>query len=41
MKRAFKMKQKAFLIIFVGSINQITQIVLEGESPSLSNIFNF
>ena len=36
MGRAFKMKQKAFFIIFKGlSINQIIQIFLEGESPTL------
>ena len=31
------MKQKALFIIFTGlSMKQITQIVLEGESPTLS-----
>ena len=36
MKRAFKMKQKAFFIIFKGlSMKQIAQFVLEGESPTL------
>ena len=36
-KWAFKMKKNAFFIIFKGlSVKQITQIVLEGESPTLS-----
>ena len=36
MKRAFNMKQKVSSIIFKGlSIKQITQIYLEGESPTL------
>ena len=32
MKKTFKMKQKAFFIIFEGLIKQITQFFLEGES---------
>ena len=37
MKRAFKMKQKGFFIIFKGfSLKQITQTFLEGESPTLN-----
>ena len=40
MKKAFKMKQKAFFIIFKGlSLKQIKQIFLEGESrPTLKVI---
>ena len=35
-KRAFKMKQKAFLIIFKGlSLKQIKQFFLEGDTPTL------
>ena len=31
------MKQKSFFIIFKGlSMNQVTQIILEGESPALT-----
>ena len=37
MKRAFKMKYKAFFIIFEGlSLKQIKRIFLEGESPTLT-----
>ena len=40
MKRAFKMKQKAFFIIVKGLlIKQITQTFLEGETPILKRIF--
>ena len=36
-KRAIKMKEKAFFIIFKRlSINQITQTFLEGEGPTLA-----
>ena len=36
MIKAFKIKQKAFFIIFKGlSVKQITQFFLEGESPTL------
>ena len=39
-KRAFKMKQKAFSIIFKGlSLKQINQSFLEGESLTL-NMYN-
>ena len=35
-ERAFKMKKKAFFIIYEGlSLKQIKQIFLEGESPTL------
>ena len=38
MERPLKMKQKGFFIILKElSINQITQIFLEGESPTLMN----
>ena len=38
MKRAFKLRSKAFFIIFKRlSIKQIAQIFLEGEGPTLSN----
>ena len=36
-KRAFKMKRKAFFIIFKGlSMKQIRYFCLEGESPTLN-----
>ena len=36
-KRAFKMKEKTFFIIFKGlSMKQIMHIFLEGESPTLN-----
>ena len=39
MKRAFKMKLKAFFIIFKGlSMNQITKSFSEDESPTLNQI---
>ena len=44
MKRAFKMKQKVFFIIFNGlSMKQVTQMFLESESPTLifSLMFRF
>ena len=38
-KRAFKLRQKAFFIIFKGiSIKQIKQMFLEGETPTLGRI---
>ena len=40
MKRSSKMKQKAFFIIFKGLLlKQIKQIFLEGESPTLIEIY--
>ena len=43
MKRSFKMKQKAFFVIFKGlslkKIKQTKQIFLEGVSPSLNKNF--
>ena len=37
MKRTFKMKEKAFFIIFERlSLKQIIKIFLEGESPTLN-----
>ena len=40
MKRTFKMKYKAFFIIFEGlSLEQIKKKCLEGESLTLNNIF--
>ena len=41
-KRAFKMRVKEFFIIFIGlSMQQITQIILEGESPTLNSVKTF
>ena len=41
-KRAFKMKLKAFFIIFNGvSMKQITKTVLEDDCPTLKFTFNF
>ena len=38
-KRAFKMKLKEFFIIFIGlSMQQIKQIILESESPTLNSV---
>ena len=40
-ERPFKMKQKAFFIIFKGlSIKQITQFFLDGESQTLKQTFS-
>ena len=41
MKRAFKMKQKAFFINFKGlSLKPVKEIFLEGQSPNLTKTFN-
>ena len=37
MKRAFKMKLKAFNILEGHSVKQITHFFLENESPTLTN----